>query len=344
MEKEPVFRKVVGGTTEDKRTFLSWTERQAGRTAEDLLKGKAVEPTPEEASLIVRAVDYANGIAQLYGSPRLFDKARVFVVDEDVDFLRERSGGYGVAKSSSLVDMVVVRRTQSLVAFAQSIAHECFHNNAYHAAQIRSDDTDKNYRSGLALYDRENDDAYFVKAQEAVIAELSYRLVTEVLAKSPEYKQELSDTESVKVWLKTFMQKYATVSVEQLASDLKSVDEVVALRGAHEMLKTLQSDTVSDDQKFEQVLESIADQLKEDRTVVRERRNEREALGAVIERVVVAANSPRVTKEVVFDEFAKAHFSGNYLPLARLVEEALGKGSFREISIELGDIKSKTTE
>ena len=44
-------------------------------------------------------------------------------------------------------------------------------------------------------------------------------------------------------------------------------------------------------------------------------------------------------QEELFDEFARAHFTGNYLPLARIIEDTFGKGAFREIATELGEMK-----
>jgi hypothetical protein len=46
-------------------------------------------------------------------------------------------------------------------------------------------------------------------------------------------------------------------------------------------------------------------------------------------------------RDEVFDEFAKANFSGNYLPLARTVEGVLGKGSFRRLAEEFSEEPEK---
>jgi hypothetical protein len=56
-----------------------------------------------------------------------------------------------------------------------------------------------------------------------------------------------------------------------------------------------------------------------------------------MDRIVIAGEG-KIKKNELFDEFARAHFTGNYLPLARTIEGILGKGSFREIAIELGTV------
>jgi hypothetical protein len=68
-----------------------------------------------------------------------------------------------------------------------------------------------------------------------------------------------------------------------------------------------------------------------------ERTDEREKLDKVINEIVEDSKDKNLTKDQIFDEFAKAHFTGNYILLARIVEESLGKGSFRRIAEELGE-------
>jgi len=55
---------------------------------------------------------------------------------------------------------------------------------------------------------------------------------------------------------------------------------------------------------------------------------------SLFDRMIAASGGSLTSRDEVFDIFATANFSGEYLPLARVVEGVLGEGSFREIAEE----------
>ncbi len=57
---------------------------------------------------------------------------------------------------------------------------------------------------------------------------------------------------------------------------------------------------------------------------------------AFLERLVKNSEGTIKSVEDAFKLFARANFSGNYLPAARVVEKIYGKGSFRKLGIEFG--------
>ena len=77
---------------------------------------------------------------------------------------------------------------------------------------------------------------------------------------------------------------------------------------------------------------------------MQERSEERDTFNKVLDEIITNSKGKLNNREKLFDEFARAHFSGNYLPLARVIEDALGKGAFRKIAIELGEMKVGTSD
>ena len=72
-----------------------------------------------------------------------------------------------------------------------------------------------------------------------------------------------------------------------------------------------------------------------------ERYKERKKLYKLLDKLVINSGGKFKSRDEVFDEFAKANFSGNYLPLARTVEGILGKGSFRKLAEEFSEEPKK---
>ncbi len=61
---------------------------------------------------------------------------------------------------------------------------------------------------------------------------------------------------------------------------------------------------------------------------------EREKLNEVISAIFDANTRKYQSRENVFDEFAKAYFTGNLLIVSKLIEKTFGKGSFRKLGEE----------
>ena len=68
-----------------------------------------------------------------------------------------------------------------------------------------------------------------------------------------------------------------------------------------------------------------------------------ENMDIVLEEIVAKSNGGFKTKEEVFDLFARANYSGNILPVGRVVERTPGKGSFRRIAENSKKVGKKRT-
>jgi hypothetical protein len=64
-------------------------------------------------------------------------------------------------------------------------------------------------------------------------------------------------------------------------------------------------------------------------------------LDDLLAELVLKSNGEFKDKETIFKEFAKAHFTGNYLTIAHLIERILGEGSFRKIADKFAFENSK---
>jgi len=57
----------------------------------------------------------------------------------------------------------------------------------------------------------------------------------------------------------------------------------------------------------------------------------------LIDEIIEKSHGRFENRQEVFDIFARANFSGNLIPLARLIESIFGKGSFRRLGEETAD-------
>ena len=63
--------------------------------------------------------------------------------------------------------------------------------------------------------------------------------------------------------------------------------------------------------------------------------NERSALHKLMQTIQEKNSEQFASEEAVFDEFAKAYFAGNLLPIARLIDKTYGEKSFRAVGRDL---------
>lgn len=72
-----------------------------------------------------------------------------------------------------------------------------------------------------------------------------------------------------------------------------------------------------------------------------ERYQERKRLYELLDRIVANSSGRFESRDEIFNEFARANFSGNYLTISRIVESILGKGSFRKLAEEFSEEPKK---
>jgi len=335
MEKQPSFEKIIGGTNKQKEEVLETMEMASTKTGAELFGQYLVEPTMKEEMVVEEAVTYANAVAKQYGASRQFGTDRVFLLEsgavEDLSDGRIQQGVCNFFDKS-----IGAERNKSGALLAVTIVHEMFHINSYQSAQIYKNGGNGLYRSGISMTGRNKEGDYFGVAEEAIIAILSKKFFDEVILKSALYQEELDRTSKTKDWLLIFAEQH--VPEEKRKKFKAAVQDILILPMSEEVYQKLHDSNKDDIYKYGYFNGFFKAELKSG-TIFRERSMERETFEEVLDRIVLTSKDNTISKEYLFDEFARAHFTGNYIPLSRVIENVLGKGSFRRIAIELGNMK-----
>ena len=238
---------------------------------------------------------------------------------------RLRNGFY-----DSFNQTIAIDRTSSKVTLAMTVAHESFHMSSYQAAQIFEDGSSGSYRSGIGMTGRQGEEKYFNLAQEAIIATLSRRFFDEVISKDPLYSKEIEQTETIKKWLVNFSEN----KIQDKDSKEKAlivIKNILVLPNIGSIYDQLFESKKDDNYKFGYLMGFFEEELKSG-SIFHERIEEREKFEDTLDEIIKKSEGKISDRKELFDEFARAHFSGNYLNLARIIEGALGKGSFRKIA------------
>lgn len=332
MEKQTSFDRIIGGTDEQKEKVIQKAEEASFKTGQELFGEYLIEPTLEETKAIEESVAYANSIAKQYGASRQFDTDRIFLLKSDaVELLSNGKIRKGVCNSFD--QSIGVERVESVARLASCVVHEMLHMNSYQAAQI-TDNRHGPYRSGISMRGRNNEGNYFGIAEEAIIAILSRKFFDQIISKDILYKEEMERTTKIKEWLLIFIEKHTP---EEKKDKLRLlIEDILILPQSKEAYQELYDSDKEDVYKFgffTGFFKNISDDI------FHERNKEREKFEEVLNRIISNSEGKITDKEFLFDKFARAHFTGDYLQLSRIIEEALGKGSFRRIAMELGDMK-----
>lgn len=327
-EKQPSFDRVIGGNEDQKNELIKESEQESLKSGEDIFGEYLVKPDEFEKIAIAEAVDYANKIASQYGAKRETDPKRVFILKpEGVAFITKGRLRNGFC--DSLNQSIAIDRRSSNATLAMTVAHESFHMSSYQSGQIFKDGAHGLYRSGIEMIGRQ-EEKYFSLAMEAIIATLSRRFFDEVISKDPLYSKEIEQTETIKKWLEDFAEKrIKDENSKQTALIL--IKNILILPNAESLCNQFFESKKNDAYKFGYFMGVFEKELKSG-SIFHERIEEREKFEKTLNEIIKESKGQISNREEIFNEFARAHFSGNYLPLARIIEGALGKGSFRRIA------------
>ena len=161
-----------------------------------------------------------------------------------------------------------------------------------------------------------------------------------VISKLPQYKEELERTAAIKSWVIDHIRSRKDLEQSEIDANIAYFKGILILPDSLPCYEYIADTSKPDEQRLGFFMGYFDDALKSG-TVVHERADEREKFEKLLDRITTASND-KIRKEDLFHEFARAHFTGNYLPLARTVEGVLGQGTFRQIAIELGEMKKKS--
>lgn len=324
---ESKFEKVVGGTkkekTQAKEKLQDWFE--------DFHKEEFApyeNPKSEKEKRIIQHVESSveNIIKTYEGEYKSLPEEKIHVVKPSaVEVITK--GESKEACHFILSQDVAVERTWSDVDFATRVAHELFHLNSYKSARLAEGKIEP-CRSGISMFDKEKV-KYFGEIEEAIISELTRQFYQNEIKGNPLYQEEVEATEKVKWWIRKFtkMKGAKKEKQEMIFSEIHSIPK------AKDILKILESNK-SKKYKHGFLVGAMESLIEKDKVIFAERFRERKKFDKLLEEILIKSSGRFKNKQEIFSEFAKANFSGNLPPLAKIIRESLGKGVFQRVAKE----------
>lgn len=291
----------------NKKLFDHWgnaTEKEK----EDMRKIEIIK-TPEQVDLINLANKETNQLmARLGYGPIDVSPENIHLLDDKVftKFGKENQSGLTVYDEQGiLIRASFFEKVQGLASFYSTIFHEMMHLKAHVSLEVR-DVNEKSsdasfFRVGVNIYSshKKNKErlshSHFRGLNEAIVA----------LAEQKEYRKQLEQRfDDEKRWLETTFAR----SVKEDARAIKDQDAITVQRKEVSRDGVPRTEIYAVDISYPrhtELLKYLMEQIKED-------------------------NDGKFSSEdAVFDVFLKAHFSGQILEIARLVERSFGEGGFR---------------
>lgn len=301
--------RIVGVEGEEERKILSdLAEEVFWSTEKFQVPGMHEVPkTPEQKEVIAFLIKEIPLFVKKYGAePLALKEDHVVLLRQNIlkrllaALRRNPKTGRFVTASYSVEKQrvkYVYNSDESLLYFAQSLAHEFLHFQSFQSFRKTVDEEGKvliQRRTGLRIVAEEEGGrkALFNDLDEAVIEELARRFSEEIIARCH------------------------IGTIQQDIQERKEVQDVLIKRGQREL-----------------AYEVVALEGGGQRAIsvyVRERSKLKEVIAKIYKKNKKQFSS----KEAVFEVFARAVMSGRLLPLARLMEQTLGKGSFRQLGEE----------
>lgn len=343
MEGESHYDRIIGGTQEEKEAALDELQELFDTRSKKLAQYE-IEKSPEDLEILKKTESIVDEIVEQYdGEPKVLPLEHIYILKPGS--VSEMSGGRiagGIHQPLGL--NIGVEKGESKLLFASTVAHELFHLKSYKSVRVgESDGGVRLYRTGLSMIDKKDSDAkggeekeYFAVLEEAIVAECTKKFLDEINKESM-FNDETEAVGKFKDWVVTYYRQVGETEekVKEFERELKyisnpkdKVENVLAY---------------SDNEKDRQAYAAGMFQglYEKGEVEMMERYTERKKLYELLDKLVSGSNGKFENRDEVFDEFAKAHFSGNYLPLARTVEDILGKGSFRKLAEEFSIVPEK---
>ncbi len=334
MHFERQINKIHGGSEQDKEGALEYLRSLSDVESNTNFSPYEIQKTPEDEALIRDIEARVDTIAKYYGGtpmPASLDAIHIIVPG---GISKMTAGKIYTGIHNPYTGHIGIEKNNSDLLFLGTLAHELFHLKGYKSFRInQSVDDIRVYRNGISMINMKDverksgqEDEYFNSAEEAIVAELTKRL-TDSLVDDERFTEDIKAVNKIADWVIGFhiTSGRSSGQVEELRRELKYINN------PQDFVRKVISHPGSESAK-EAFATGMFDNLRSKGQVeMVERYTERSKLYKLIDEIVEASNN-QYTKDEVFDKFARAHFSGSYLPLAKIIESALGKGAFRKVA------------
>lgn len=315
-----------GGSQEEKDAIHGELQGMLEERSYEDLKPYELEPTEKDRQIMGFAMESVDKAISAYGiASKPFPSEKIFIVKhgsvEELTNGKLKGGFHGMIKQR-----IVVERPESDISFAVMVAHELFHLKSPKMAQI-SNGKGVPYRSGVTAFDRSGKTEYFAELEEAIVAEMTRRFYESEVVGSQLFETEIKKTGEIKSWIgKVLDARGVDESMKR-----KILDEIFFVPDADDMLEVINRHDKTEEYKIGYVNGAFERLLGNKEIALSERYRERKELYGLIDAIADGSEGEFESREQIFGEFAKANFSGKLLPLARMIERSLGKGSFRKV-------------
>lgn len=298
------FYGIVGGNEQSQREAALFLGEafvcQGGKTfvengKEYEVKDFEREKTQEEINAITAIVDKLFGFVQRYGADGIdLDPAHFHFLDRNkfvASGLEPRSFYAGSDQFVGICDF------GNFLANAQGVVHEGLHFSSFQTAQIKGQGFLDERRSGFNIKTKKGE-IYFKDIDEAVISELTKKFDKEFFGNIPELAGYFRER---KEFIDHFLQ-CDDPQKAKLAEDIAYIQRISSAPGIAGLGGFSYSNV-----------------------------EPRQRLNLLIYKIQAESKGKFGSKEEIFDIFSRAVMHGNLLPVAKLVEETFGKGSFRKL-------------
>jgi len=335
------YEKIINGNEEQKKKASEKLQRSFVKRDEELSKYE-LEKTSEDLEIIKKTQAVVFDIVKKYqGEPKEIPLDNIYILEpEGVSNAIEGSLEGGVHRIETL--KIGVEKTDSKFLLASILAHESFHfqsPDVYRIDEIGESDL---YRSGFVMYDKKSKNEteakeYFSALEEAIVAECT-REFLEIIKEDPLFAEEVKAVNRIKNWV---MEAFRRVGISE--KEIKEYErETKYIANPQEKVEEILNFS-EDEEKRQDYTAGMFNALVSRKGNVEsfERYTERKKLYELLDNIVSKSYGKFKNRQEIFAEFAKANFTGRYLPIARIVEEILGQGSFRKIAEDFSVIKEK---
>lgn len=331
---ETPFEKIINGSEKEKELAMQKLQEIFTKKDEELSKYE-IEKSPEDLELIKKTESIVDRVIKRYGG-------KLKPIPPDNIYLL-RPGSVSEITEGRLVGgvhrplgaKIGVEKRESNLMLASCIAHELFHSKSYHSARTAKSAEDiRPFRSGLAMRDRKNPDAargsekeYFSMLEEAIVAECTKKFLDKI-GEDEQFKEEVDAMKRFKSWVMGYF-KRMELPPEHIMAINEEIIYIPDVRVFVDRVLKERPDEESRQEYAAGVLRALHDS---NRVETVERIRERKLLYGVLDKIISKSGGKFKDRESIFTEFAKANFSGKYLPLARIIEKTIGRGAFRELA------------
>jgi len=349
------YERVIGGTEEEKKETAK-TLQQFFENPDKELAEYELEKTPEDMRILKRTETIVDSTVEHYGgNPKPLPFDNIYILKPG-SVSKMTNGEFNEGIHFPLTSKIGVEKGESELMFASGVAHELFHAKSYKSARVGPSAGDARlYRSGLSMVDRKDltkkhgtEKEYFGMLEEAIVAECTKRFLKE-LSKEPHFRKEIEAVKTIKDWVAGYYRHIVGMAKGEPKKRLEKMlgsldDELIFVVHPQKMVANVLK--YSDDELERQAYATgiIQGLHKGGGVESMERYKERKMMYALLDELVEKSNGRFKNRDEAFGEFARANFSGNYLPLARIVEDILGKGSFRRLANEFATEKETKNE